>query len=69
MMGDQPDRLLKLDEVKQRVGLGRSMIYRMIQEGRFPVPYKVSAFASRWSEHEIVAWIDQVKARLNDKCR
>jgi prophage regulatory protein len=55
------DRLLKLDEVKRRVGLGKSMIYRLIQEGKFPAPYKLSPFASRWSDLEVSAWIDEVK--------
>src|SRR5690349_13062200 len=35
----QPDRFLKLAEVKRRVGLGKSMIYQMIKEGAFPAPY------------------------------
>jgi prophage regulatory protein len=56
-----PDRFIKLDEVKRRAGLGKSMIYRLIQEGRFPAPYKLSPAASRWSEHELIAWIDDVK--------
>lgn len=59
--GDQPERFLKLEEVKRRVGLGKSMIYRLIQEGRFPAPYKVSQFASRWSDREVAGWIDEVK--------
>jgi prophage regulatory protein len=59
--GDQPERLLRLDEVKRRVGLGKSMIYRLIQEGRFPAPYKVSPLASRWSDLEIRAWVNDVK--------
>ncbi len=50
---DQPDRFVKLDEVKRRVGLGKSMIYQLIQEGKFPAPYKLSSFASRWSDREI----------------
>lgn len=58
---DLPDRFVKLDEVKHRVGLGKSMIYRLIQEGKFPAPYKISPFASRWSEKELVAWIADVK--------
>lgn len=56
-----PERLLKLDEVMRRVGLGKSMVYRLISEGKFPAPYKISPFASRWSEQEIVAWISEVK--------
>ena len=66
---DHPDRFLKLDEVKRRVGLGKSMIYRLIQEEKFPAPYKVSPFASRWSNLEIVAWIDDVKDGFEGKKR
>jgi prophage regulatory protein len=64
-----PERFLKLDEVKRRAGLGKSMIYRLIQEGRFPAPYKLSPGASRWSEREIVAWIDDVKDGFEGKKR
>ena len=54
------ERLIKLDEVCRRVGLGKSMIYDLIQKGRFPPPYKISPFASRWSELEVVAWIYRI---------
>ena len=69
MNDDQPDRFLKLDEVKRRVGLGKSMIYRMIQEGSFPPPYKVTSLASRWSDREVTAWIDDVKDGFEGKKR
>lgn len=52
---DPPERFLKLAEVSQRVGLRKSMIYVLLKEQRFPAPYKISPFASRWSEQEIVA--------------
>jgi prophage regulatory protein len=67
--GEHADRLIKLDEVKRRVGLGKSMIYRLIQAQKFPAPYKISPFASRWSEREIVAWIDDVKDGFEGKRR
>lgn len=66
---NEPERFLKLDEVKRRVGLGKSMIYRLIQEGTFPPPYKLSPFASRWSDREIIAWIDRVKDGFEGKKR
>lgn len=65
----RPERLIRIDEVKRRVGLGKSMIYRLIQEGRFPAPYKVSPFASRWSDREVTAWIDDVKDGFEGKRR
>jgi prophage regulatory protein len=64
-----PDRFVKLDEVKRRVGLGKSMIYRLIQEGKFPAPYKLSPSASRWSDREIVTWINDVKDGFEGKRR
>jgi prophage regulatory protein len=55
--------------VKRRVGLGKSMIYHLIQEGKFPPPYKVSSTASCWSDREINAWIDDVKDGFEGKKR
>jgi prophage regulatory protein len=57
----QPERLLRIAEVQRRVGLGKTMIYAMIGDGRFPKPYKITAAAARWSEREIVGWINEVK--------
>lgn len=66
---DEPERLIKLPEVSRRVGLGKTMIYRKISEGTFPAPYKLSPFAARWSEQEIIAWIAEVKFGFEGKQR
>ncbi len=50
------DRLLKLDEVKDIVGLGKTMIYRLEREGKFPQRFKPGGWSSRWSEREVRAW-------------
>lgn len=55
------DRLLRLPEVRKRVGLGKTMIYELIAEGRFPRPYKITPSAARWSEREIERWINKMK--------
>jgi len=44
------------------------MIYRMIKEGRFPRPYKLSA-ASRWSERELAAWMSDIKGANERRLR
>ena len=62
------ERLLKLNEVSRRVGLGKTRIYSMISEGIFPAPYKIIN-ASRWSEQEVVAWIMEVKDGFEGKRR
>ncbi|WP_394438960.1 helix-turn-helix transcriptional regulator [Sphingobium naphthae] len=62
LVKESSDRLLRLPEVRQRVGLGKTMIYELIADGRFPKPYKITPAAARWSEREIEFWIDSVKA-------
>ncbi|USE81132.1 AlpA family phage regulatory protein [Cupriavidus gilardii] len=50
------ERILRLPEVQQRIGLSRSSIYARIQEGSFPRPIKLG-HASGWIETEVHAWI------------
>lgn len=60
---EKPLRLLRLKEVKMRVGLGRSTIYRWISEGRFPKPVRLGCRSVGWLESTIDSWI---KSRTND---
>nr|WP_221231114.1 AlpA family phage regulatory protein [Sphingobium subterraneum] len=59
--------MIRIGEVKRRVGLGKTMIYQKIKEGTFPEPYKLSPFAARWSDREITAWIETTKNSLGGK--
>ena len=52
-----PERLIRLPEVKRRVGLGRSTIYRFMESGTFPKAYKLGPRAIAWSEAEVDNWI------------
>ena len=51
------DRFLRWPEVKQRIGYSRSQIYLLIQQGKFPKPYKLGERASAWLESSINEWI------------
>jgi prophage regulatory protein len=50
-------RLIRLPEVKARVGLGRSTIYRRMREGTFPLPRSLGGRAIAWAEEDVSAWI------------
>lgn len=50
------DKLLKLSEVKEITGIGKTMIYRLVRAGSFPQPFKPGGYASRWSEGEVRVW-------------
>ncbi len=52
------DRLLRRPEVEQIVGAGTSTLYKMIREGNFPKPVKITTAAVRWRLSEINAWIE-----------
>jgi prophage regulatory protein len=54
----QKERLLRLPQVKQQVGLGRSTIYAAMAEGEFPRAVKLSKRAVAWRSSAIDAWID-----------
>jgi prophage regulatory protein len=60
-------RILRLKQVAGIVGLGKSSIYRKVQEGTFPAPIKLgSARASGWISTEVFDWIDnQIRRSRN----
>ncbi len=57
-MTQQPRRFLRLPDVKQIVGYGRTAIYQKIQTGEFPKPYPLGARAVAWLSEDIDAWIE-----------
>jgi len=53
-------KVLRLPAVIEKTGLSRSSIYRLIQDGKFPPPVKLSARASAWFEHDINEWLSDL---------
>ncbi len=59
-MSAQPvleDRMLRINDVVGMVGLGRSTIYTMIRDGKFPAQRKRTARISLWLLSEVQAYI------------
>lgn len=58
-------KVLRLKQVIERIGLGRSTIYDRLNvnspryDRSFPKPIKLGSTAVGWVESEITAWIDQ----------
>ena len=55
---DTNGRMLKIAEVEQLVGLFRPSVYRRMKDSSFPKPKRLGPRASRWSENEVVAWLE-----------
>lgn len=51
--------ILRLPQVKIRVGLSRSSIYLAVSQGKFPRPVSLGARAVGWLESEVDAWLFQ----------
>jgi len=57
-------RLIRLDKVLEITTLSAPTIYRQIAKGQFPKQIKVSERSTRWSESEVLNYInDKFKSR------
>lgn len=53
---------LRMPSVMHMTGLGRSTIYRMMAEQRFPSPVKLSTRAVAWRREDLERWSEDLKA-------
>jgi prophage regulatory protein len=49
-------RFLRIREVSHVTGLGRSTIYAMAADGRFPKPIKIAGNRNGWASDRVEAW-------------
>jgi prophage regulatory protein len=52
------DRLIRWDDVRRLVGLGRSTIFRLERAGDFPKRVALTARCVAWRESDVVAWLN-----------
>lgn len=51
-------RILRIEEVKAKTGLGRSSIYKFIKDGSFPSPIRLGPRAVGFSSEDLDKWIE-----------
>lgn len=57
LLQNQYPRILRLPQVCAITGLGRSIIYQMQAERRFPQRIKLTERAVGWIEDEVIEWL------------
>ena len=62
MTNDNP--LLRIKQVQYQTGLARSTIYKLMAEGDFPQPVKITSKSSAWVSSEVEDW---KQARMDDR--
>jgi len=63
------ERLLRLPEIRSRVGLSTSTIYLRMDQGTFPKPISIGGRLVAWTESDIQKWIDNRIAESESKRR
>lgn len=51
-------RLIRIPEVLNKTGMGRTMLYELIKRGEFPKQYYITERIVAWQESEVDQWID-----------
>ncbi|HFW3226178.1 TPA: helix-turn-helix transcriptional regulator, partial [Salmonella enterica subsp. diarizonae serovar 48:i:z] len=58
MKNDITKRFIRVPEVLRRVGFGRTKLYELIRQGRFPEQVKIEPRTVAFVESEIDEWIE-----------
>ena len=53
------DSFLRLPKVKQLTGFGRSQIYHLIKQGKFPKQIHIGPKSVAWLDSEVSAWMKE----------
>jgi prophage regulatory protein len=60
-------RFIRFKELRQRIPLGRTTIWKMMREGRFPQSRRISKMAAAWLESEVEDWMKKNAAEGQTK--
>ena len=53
------NRFIRMPDLRQKVGLSKSQIYKLIQQGEFPEPIKLGKKISVWTDSEVEEWMSK----------
>ena len=54
-----PPRFIRLPQVVEMTGLGKTTIYRWINHGTFPKQIQIGGKSVVWNEREVIDWMNQ----------
>ena len=61
------DTFLRLPKVKQLTGFGRSQIYHLIKQGKFPKQIHIGPKSVAWLDSEVSEWMkERIRLSRND---
>ena len=54
---ENEERMLRRRSVERMTGLSKSTLYRLIKQGSFPPPLRLTRKAVRWRSEEVHQWL------------
>jgi predicted DNA-binding transcriptional regulator AlpA len=53
---------LRVSALAPRLGISKNTIWRLVREGKFPKPIKLSEKVTVWKACDVLAWLDSKEA-------
>lgn len=57
-------KVMKLSDVLTALGISKSTLYRLIDAGKFPAPFKLGERLNAWRVETIEAWLNEQSANV-----
>lgn len=55
-------KIIRWQELKTKIGLSRSTIWRMMQTGKFPKHVQIGPNSVGWYEHEVIEFMESLRS-------
>jgi prophage regulatory protein len=60
-------QIFRRRQLEKQLGLTRSSIYKMMEDGEFPRPIKLGRRAVGWRADEVAYWLDKMQKATSDE--
>lgn len=61
-------KVVKQAEITKMIGISKTTLWRMIQKGVFPAPFKLGERINAWRVETIEAWLNEQSAKGGNAC-
>ena len=62
-------RILRMPDLKEKVGLSKTTIYDLIAAGKFPASINLTAKSRGWLDNEVDDWLESLAHKRDDDAR
>jgi len=60
------DPMIRLNDIEKMLNVSKRTVFRLLADGDFPVPFRISANVLRWRRSAILNWLETRQAPQGD---